>query len=98
MKKLHLFIIFLSEAAIYHNGTETSVDLMPTSVRILNLFMQDWSTRTSDEKTMMRGIMGNFRYECVAVPISNIKLSLKGFNLSYTNKYWFIHNFMLKWP
>ena len=81
MKILHLFIILLSEAAIYHHQNETRVDLKPTSVRILTLFMQNWISRNSDEKTTIRNIMGNFRYECVAVPISNTTLSFKGFYL-----------------
>ena len=73
---LHLFIILLSEAAIYR--TETRVDTQVlnenqalNSSRIVKLFIEDWPNKTNEEKEFF----GNFRFECLAVPKSYIKLS-----------------------
>ena len=72
MKKWHLFIFFLSEAAVYRN--ETRVDINASSVRVVKLFLENL-LKNNDEES----ILGNFRFECVVVSSSNRTLSHGGF-------------------
>ena len=72
MKKLHLFIILLSEAAVYRTKR---VEL--NSSRILKLIIEDWPNKTNVEKDYI----GHGRFECLAIPLSNITLSYGGFSL-----------------
>ena len=69
MKKLHLFIIFLSEAAVYRN--ETRVDINSSSVRIVKLFLENLMKSNNKEES----IFDNFRFECVVISNYNITLS-----------------------
>ena len=67
MRKLHLFIILFSRAAVYR--TKYRVEL--NSSRIAKLFIEDWPNKNNEEKEFF----GHFRFECLAVPSSNITLS-----------------------
>ena len=73
MKKWHLFIFFLSEAAVYRN--ETRVDINASSVRVVKLFLENLLKNNNDEES----ILDNFRFECVVVSSSNVTLSHGGF-------------------
>ena len=73
MKKLHLFIILLSEAAVYRTKRVAELN----SSRILKLIIEDWPNKTNVEKDYI----GHGRFECLAIPKSNTTLSLGGFSL-----------------
>ena len=73
MKKWHLFIIFLAEAAVYRN--ETRVDIKASSVRVVKLYLENLMKNINNEES----ILGYFRFECVMVSSSNITLSHGGF-------------------
>ena len=72
MKKWHLFIFLLSEAAVYRN--ETRVDINASSVRVVKLFLENSLKNNKNEKR----ILDNFRFECVMVSSSNITVSHGG--------------------
>ena len=74
MKKWHLFIIFLSEAAVYRN--ETRVDINASSVRVVKLYLENLMKNNNDEES----ILDNSRFECVVVSSYNKTLSHGGFH------------------
>ena len=69
MKKLYLFIILLSEAAVYRN--ETRVEINSDSVRIVKLYLENLMKSNNKEES----IFDNFRFECVPITNYNIILS-----------------------
>ena len=74
MKKWHLFIFLLSEAAVYRN--ETRVDINACSVRVVKLFLESLLKNNNDEES----ILDNSRFECVVVSSYNKTLSHGGFH------------------
>ena len=72
MKKLHLLIILMSEAAVYRTKP---FDF--NSSRILQLIIEDWPNKNNDEKEYF----GHGGFECLAKPRSPITLSYGGFSL-----------------
>ena len=74
MKKWHLFIIFLSEAAVYRN--ETRVDINASSVRVVKLYLENLMKNNNDEEFFIEDrILDNSRFECGMVTSSDITLS-----------------------
>ena len=76
MKKWHLLIIFLSQAAVYRN--KTRVDINACSVRVVKLYLENLLKNNGEES-----FLDNFRFKCVVTSSSNITLeclSHGGFN------------------
>ena len=81
MKKWHLFIIFLTEAAVYRN--ETRVDINASSVRIVKLYLENLMKNNNDVKSNL----DNFRFECVLVTNSIMTLSHGVSHIYFMNKF-----------